>query len=300
MKRVATRDAAGVRMLDDDDRRLGERVGELHRGVEVEEIVVRQLLALKLLERMIGREGRGLMRILAVSQLPVENRRLARPDRRGRLSSTGQESRDRRVVLARLLEHSDGAPKTKVLADVVDLIEEFCIERRIAQRQYMTMILRRGAQHRWTADVDLLDRFFDRHAFFRDRRFEWVQIHDDEIDRRNRQTLDVRDVIGVIAIMQNRAEHFRRERLYASAENFGSARPFRDRRDRHAGVAQMLGRAACRENLYASRAEGACEVDDAGFVGDGKNGAFNSTHSKADCRRAMRTRFARRRRLASR
>ena len=113
------------------------------------------------------------------------------------------------------------------------------------------MILRRGAQHRRAADVDLFDRLVDRHSFLRDRRLERIEIDDDEVDRRDAEALDVGDVRVVGAVVEDRAEHVRRQRLDAAAEDLGSAGPLRDRRDRDAGVGEMLRRAAGREDLDA-------------------------------------------------
>jgi len=87
------------------------------------------------------------------------------------------------------------------------------------------MVLRRRAQHRRSADVDLFDRFRDRHAFTRNRLLEGIQIDDHQIDGRDSKPGDIREMIAVVAIVKNRAEDSRRERFHTPAENFRRAGP---------------------------------------------------------------------------
>ena len=78
----AGRHAARIRVLDDHRRRLGELERNAHRGVEIEQVRVRQLLALvNAPQRRAGRCARAstrlLMRVLAVAQVALH------PGRRG-------------------------------------------------------------------------------------------------------------------------------------------------------------------------------------------------------------------------
>jgi hypothetical protein len=180
-----------------------------------------------------------------------------------------------------------GAAEAEVFGDLAvrEFFEELGVHRRVAEHDDVAMVFRRRAQHGRAADVDLFDGFGEGDAFFGDRRLERIEVYDDEIDARDDEALDVGEVVGVVAVVENRAEDFRREGLDASAEDLRRAGPLRDRRDFDAGVGQVFGGAAGGEDLHALRFEGAGEVGDTGFVGDGEDGPFN-LHSTAGCRHA--------------
>src|SRR5205807_3693449 len=82
-----------------------------------------------------------------------------------------------------------------------ELAQEIGVERRIAERQYRSMILRRGAEHGRATHVDLFDRFVDGDAFLRNRRLEWIEIDDDEIDRRDAEAVDV-GAMGIVRAVE--------------------------------------------------------------------------------------------------
>ena len=79
-------------------------------------------------------------------------------------------------------------------------------------------VLGRRAQQRDAADVDLLDRFVQRHAVAGDGRLERIEVHDDRVDRRNRVRFHLLFVHGVPALVKNRAEDFRMERFNPAVE----------------------------------------------------------------------------------
>src|SRR6185503_2988210 len=75
LKQIRTRSrAAGVGVLDDGDRRLGELLRQVPAGVQINQVVVAQLLPLKLLRSCdsggaaIAVERGSLVRVLAVTQ----------------------------------------------------------------------------------------------------------------------------------------------------------------------------------------------------------------------------------------
>src|SRR4051812_27305111 len=78
-------------------------------------------------------------------------------------------------------------------------------------------------------------------------------------------------VVG--AVEEDGAEDAGRQRLDAAAEDFGGAGPRRDRRYFDVVVGEVLGRSAGGEDLHVLRTQRAGEVDDAGLVGDGEDGA---------------------------
>src|SRR4029077_2638270 len=146
----------------------------------------------------------ALLGILAVTKILKFRQADVEPPAVGRLR-LAEIPRDRRVIGRSLLEHGDRATQPEVVGDIAALewAKELAVERWIAKREHVTMILRRGAEHRWSADIDLLDCFGDRHPFFRDRRFKWIQIDDYQIHGRNRHALAVRDVLALPAVMKD-------------------------------------------------------------------------------------------------
>ena len=82
----------------------------------------------------------------------------------------------------------------------------------------MREIFRGRADERDAADVDLLDRLFERRFLARDRRLERIEVHDDRVDRGDAVTLGLVAVRGVSAIDEDAAEHARVERLHATVE----------------------------------------------------------------------------------
>src|SRR4051812_20963112 len=120
-------------MLDDGRGRLIERVCEAHRGVEVEQVVVRELLPLELLEWFrVPRnvEGRGLLRVFAVAEV-LELGQLERE-----IAAFAEEVRNPLVVLARFAKYLDRAAAAEVIADLArfELAQEIGVQRRIAER----------------------------------------------------------------------------------------------------------------------------------------------------------------------
>src|SRR5258708_27474992 len=242
--------------------------------MEGEQIVVRELLPLKLFERTVAvadEEGRRLLRILAITKF-LELAQAQRPR-----FAAGEETCDGTVIRAGLLEHLDRAPKRKRLRDpaALEFTEKVRIKRRIAEWQHVAMVLSRGREHGRTTDVDLLDGLGDRDALAGDGRFERIEIDDDEVDAGNGQSLDVGEVVAILAVMEDGAEHFRRERLHAPAEDLGSAGPGGNGRDRDARIGQVPGGPAGRENLDVTRRQGTREINDAGLVGDGEYCPFD-------------------------
>ena len=111
------------------------------------------------------------------------------------------------------------------------------------------------------------------HAVARGRRAEGIEIHGDEIDRRDSLCLDRLHVLRTIASREQSTVHGGMQRLHASVEHLGDAGDVADIARREAGVAQRAGRATGRDDLPPELGEPARELDDAGLVGDGDEGA---------------------------
>jgi hypothetical protein len=74
------------------------------------------------------------------------------------------------------------------------------------------------AQQRDAADIDLLDRFGVRRSALGYGGFKRIEIRRDRRDRRDRVFFGLGLMLGVVAIVENRPEHFGVQRLHASVE----------------------------------------------------------------------------------
>ena len=75
------------------------------------------------------------------------------------------------------------------------------------------MILRRASQHGWAADIDIFDGFMQFHVGFRDGLLKGIQIHHDQIYRRDPVLLHHCFVCGIPANVEQSAMHPRMQRL---------------------------------------------------------------------------------------
>ena len=187
-ERRALGGAARVRVLDDDAGRAAQRSPEGRRRRGVQDVVVRQRLALE--RRRIGREravleavpgpsvaGGRLVRVLAVAQgvdLLEGDRQAVRDTgrlRAGRPGSSGQRDAGRRhpagqdlgdpgVVGRGVAEGLDGQRRSEAVVDraaVVDGAQDRVVARRRRDDRDVGVVLGGRADHRRAADVDLLD-----------------------------------------------------------------------------------------------------------------------------------------------
>ena len=147
------------------------------------------------------------------------------------------------------------------------------------------MVFGGGADHRRAADVDILDAIVERSAF-RDRRFERIEVHHQEIDRLDVVLFHRGDVLFIPADREQSAMHFRMQRLDAAVHHFGRAGEFGDVGDREAGFAKRLCRAAGRNQLDIKERELPGERDQSGLVGDRQQGSRDTTRMAAHDARA--------------
>ena len=136
-------------------------------------------------------------------------------------------------------------------------------------------ILGGGADHGRSADVDVLDQFFEGYARLGGGFLEGIEIHDHHVDGSDAVLGKGGDVFRIVAAMQDAAVYFGMQRLDAAVEHFGKAGEVGDIFDCDSGVAQGLGGAAGGDEFDAEGGEFAGEIDQAGFVGDAENGALN-------------------------
>ena len=134
------------------------------------------------------------------------------------------------------------------------------------------MVLRRGADHRRAADIDVLDAVVEVGAA-RDGFLERIEIDHQKIDRADVVRAHRLGVRGVVADAEQAAMHRRMQRLDPAVHHFGKAGEIADVEHLEPGIAQRLAGAAGRNELDAVAGERAGEFDEPGFVGDGNEGA---------------------------
>ncbi len=273
-------------MLDDHACRVAgrrERFHALPGGVRICEVVERQLFTLQLpvggdrprRRFLVAIEGGLLMRVFAVAQILHLDRLQVEAfgKRRGQAVRTarGEPVRNCAVVGRSVRKGLSRERETRLnrqhLAVRSELGQERAVVRRFDHDAHMSPVLRRGAQQRRTADVDVLDRFLERAVAFRDSLPKRVEVDDDEIDQRNAVPGERRGMRQHVAAGENAGVHFRMQRLHTSVEHFGKSGVLADFRDGKSGIRQCLRRAPGRQELYTESREPARKLDEARLVG---------------------------------
>ena len=147
------------------------------------------------------------------------------------------------------------------------------------------VVLRRGADERRAADVDLLDEGRVVHAPG-GRRLEGVEVHADEVERLDARVAQLAHVVRVVLVAEHARRDPRMERLHAPAEHLRRAGHLRDVGHRQAGLAKRGRRAAGRHELEAELGQRPREVGHAGLVRDRDERA----HQAAEVGRSSRAR----------
>ena len=140
------------------------------------------------------------------------------------------------------------------------------------------VVLGRGAQQGGAADVYVFHRLFQRAARPRHGLLERVEIHDDEVNRRDVMLAQRGDVGVLIAPGEDAAVDLGVQGLEAPVQQLGKAGVVRhlDRLDAAAG--EQPGGAAGGQDLDALRLQRAREFDDAVFVRDADQSALDGWH----------------------
>ncbi len=229
-------------------------------------------------------KGGLLVRVLAVAQRSGEREgeRQALGKRLARLFR--EPARDRGVIGRRAPEDLRSETPARLVAETAAALRQLQgdgrVVRRVADGSDVRVVLRRRAQERRPADVDLLDGLAKGDVLLRDGLLERIEIHDDEVDRPDA----VRGRLGAVALLgpveEDAAEELRVERLHAPAEDLGEAGEIRDTRDGETRGCEVSGRAARRDESEAQPGEGAGEFDEAAAVGDGEEREAGVTHGR--------------------
>ena len=267
-------------MLDDSDGGSVELGDTLERGVGVVQVVVGQFLALHLhrrrhagpLPRTIKR--RRLMRVFAIPQrLPQGSgqchslwkhllalRREPRPD-------GGIVGRGARVGLPR----EPPAQQQRRAAGPGQRFQYFGVLTGVGQHRHEIMVLRRAADQRRPADIDVLDTVIESGPL-RDRRLKRIQVDRHQIDRRDPMRPHLLHVFGHIPPPQDAAMDLRHQRLDAAVHDFGEPGVVGHLGHLHPGRPQRLRRSAGGQDLHAAIRQGAGKRHQPGFVGNGDQG----------------------------
>ncbi len=278
---LADRGAVGAEALDALPRRVG-----------VGDVVVREFLALQLrpageqaaCHARLAIEGRALVRVLAVAhvlrldELQVEHRGVLRARRHVRARvlgagiERGQVIGDHAVVGGGV---SEDLLRQRELgcalhATGFQLCEHLRVVGRLDHHRHVLPVLRRRAQHRRAADVDVLDRIVERAVGLGRGLRKRVEVDDEQIDRADAVFFQRRHVRGIVAPRQQAAVDARVQRLHAAVEHFREAGDCADFGHRQVVLRQQLCGAAGGQQLHAGLVQRAREIDDAGFVGDGE------------------------------
>ena len=225
--------AARVAVLDDHAGRDCEFLHEPGGGVEIEQVVERELLAAVLghhreevaTSTRIHVVRGALVRVLAVgeighldelAQVPVGERLRIR-----------EPVGDRDVVARRVRERLGGQLAPSVEAEIArglaQLVQHEAVALRIDQHRDRCEVLRGGAHHRGPADVDRLDDIRLARLPPGGHVPERVEVDDHEIDRLD-AVLGQRGLVAlVVATREQRAVDTRVQRLHATAEHLRDA-----------------------------------------------------------------------------
>jgi len=274
----AERDAAGVVVLDDDARGLGEIAHEAARGVEVEQVVERQLLAVMLLDHrqhvhpradlvVVGGPLVGVLAVGQVDDLLVG----AHVQRREVLGCLGEPARDGGVVAGGVGERLGGERLARrhrqQSVGHAQLVEDRVVGLGARDHRRERMVLRGRTDHRRAADVDVLDDVGGWQAA-RDAALERIEVHAHQVDVLDAVLCHGIDVRLFVAHGEQAGVEARVQRLDAAVHDLGKAGEGLDRADVEVGRGELRRGAACRHELDAKPGEAAREVEDPALVGD--------------------------------
>ena len=148
-----------------------------------------------------------------------------------------------------------------------ELLENAVVVGGIDDHHDVLVVLRGRANHRRAADVDVLDRLFER-AVARGHARERVEVDADEIDRADAVLVELATMGLEVAPRENAAVDLRVQRLDTAVQDLRRACVIAHIDDRHTAVTQRARRAAGREQAHAERAQTARELYEPALVAD--------------------------------
>ena len=273
-------------MLDDGHGGCARRIefgDEFEGGVGVVDVVVRELLALHLprggdAETLFAGdiEARRLVRVFAVAHgfrelaadRAIGGRRL--------FDRVGEPVGDRRIVGGRarigFLRELAACGEARRAIVGGQFTENDVVILDIDDDGDIVVVLGGGADHGGAADVDVLDAILVGRAL-RDSGLEGIEVHDEQIDLWNVVREHGGFMLGILADGEQAAVHLGVQGFHAAVHHFRKAGEIGDVDDLQAGVGQRFACAAGGDELDAAFRQRACEVDQAGLVGNGNQRA---------------------------
>ena len=265
-------------MLDDHAPWAVEVAADDPRRVEVEHVVERQRLSVQLRhprEHVRARAGLHIERGALVWVLAVGEVELLLPRRdpvlRHLLVAPAEPAADRRVVSRRGGKRLVGEPvprRGRQLAGLLELGQDGVVAGRLHHDGHEPVVLRRRADHRRPADVDVLDRLVLGHVAARDRALERIEVHADEVDRLDRALAQRLGVVGVVAHCEQRRVQVGMKRLDPPIQDLREPGQVLDRPHLDASLLDRGEGAAGRDDLDALLGQALGEVGHPGLVGD--------------------------------
>ena len=166
------------------------------------------------------------------------------------------------ICLGRELQPQSGSR----IAVSPNLRKDRVIIRRVAHYGHVLVVLGRTAQHRRSADVDILDRLVHRHPFAGDRLTEGIEIHAHHVDELDAVLPQRFQVVRIVAASQQAAVHLGMERLDTSVADLREPRHIADVDHLHAAFSQQFHRTAGGDHLPAELSKSARELHHAGLI----------------------------------
>ena len=215
------------------------------------------------------------MRVLAVREL---EHLLERADhqRREVRALFLEPARDRGVIPRRVGERlrreALAGGRRQPAVELAQFGEDRVIALRADHGRDEVEVLGRRANHRWAADVDVLDHLVVGDAAAGGGPLERVQVHAHEIDELDIVVLGRVHVLGVVAHRQQAAVQLRVQRLDPAVHDLREAGQVGDLAHLDPGVGQLARRASGRDDLDPELNQAPGELDEPGLVGDRKQG----------------------------
>jgi len=251
-------------MLNHRGGRLGQPPDDAQGAVQIEQVVVRKFLAVELAggDQIGPAAGQGvqrgpLMRILAVAEhrLPRQKQRDLGGKRLG-LQSAGEKIGNGPIVPGRVRKGLGGQPAAQLERRAAvrgDLVENCGVLGRDGRYGREGVVLRRGADHRRAADVDLFDGLVPGHVSPRDGGLERIQVHHDQLEGQNAVLGQRSHVVGIVVPTENPSMHLRMEGFQSAVHHLVKSGVLRDVPDGDVFFGKVFSGAAGAEEFDAGR-----------------------------------------------
>ena len=150
----------------------------------------------------------------------------------------------------------------------MSFLENTRVIRSIHHHRDIPKILGGGADHRRSADVDVLDELFQTHSLLGCDSLERIEIDSDQIDQLDSLLLGLLLVFRLVAPGEDAAVDLGVKRLHAPIEHFRKAGQLRHVPYAQPFFPEQLGRAAGRNDFNPQRGQTLRKFADPGFVTD--------------------------------